>query len=175
MNANLTSQKSKMATILHTMALNLFVSAKSAVEKYNSHKQGVIMEREKIIETVMAFSPVERRIDFFGCEIGVSRQWYYEATAILMEINEGKYLKVPEDAIVLTKEELDKLHIFDDEMFERILNYEREKGRKETAKEILILLGKGLDETKMTEFKNLPWYKLFCRELKHRYGVEVDE
>ena len=34
------------------------------------------------------------------------------------------------------------------------------KARKETAKEILILLGKGFDETKMTEFKNLPWYKL---------------
>lgn len=97
--------------------------------------------------------------------------WTLQAQTIY---NAG-YRKVPEDAIVLTKEELDKLHIFDDEMFERILNYEREKGRKETAKEILILLGKGFDETKMTEFKNLPWYKLFCRELKHRYSVEVKE
>ena len=97
--------------------------------------------------------------------------WTMQAETIY---NAG-YRKVPEDAIVLTKEELDKLHIFDDEMFERILNYEKEKGRKETAKEILILLGKGFDETKMTEFKNLPWYKLFCRELKHRYGVEVEE
>ena len=50
-----------------------------------------------------------------------------------------------------------------------------EKACGETAREILILLGKGFDETKMTEFKNLPWYKLFCRELKHRYGVEVEE
>lgn len=52
---------------------------------------------------------------------------------------------------------------------------EVKKARKETAKEILILLGKGFDKTKMTEFKNLPWYKLFCRELKQRYGVEVEE
>lgn len=41
--------------------------------------------------------------------------------------------------------------------------------RKETAKEILVLLGKGFDETKMTEFKNLPWYKSFCIEIQDRY------
>lgn len=52
---------------------------------------------------------------------------------------------------------------------------ERKINRAEKkAKMILILLGKGFDETKMTEFKNLPWYKLFCRELKHRYDVEVE-
>lgn len=55
------------------------------------------------------------------------------------------------------------------------LEYRLEEARKETAKEILILLGKGFDETKMTEFKNLPWYRSFCRELKQRYGVEVEE
>lgn len=133
------------------------------------------MEREKMIETVMAFSPIERQIDMYGCEIGVSRQWYDEATAILMEINEGKYLKIPDGAVVLTKEECEHKVILDEDHFERALNYERENVRKETAKEILILLGKGFDETKMTEFKNLPWYKLFCRELKHRYGVEAEE
>ena len=47
--------------------------------------------------------------------------------------------------------------------------------RKETAKEILLLLGKGYDETEKTEFNNLQWYKEFCRELKHRYGVEGEE
>lgn len=36
------------------------------------------------------------------------------------------------------------------------LKTQLEQARKETAKEILILLGKGFDETKMTEFKNLP-------------------
>lgn len=50
-----------------------------------------------------------------------------------------------------------------------------EKACNETAREILILLGKGFDETKMTEFKNLPWYKLFYRELKQKYGVEVED
>lgn len=57
----------------------------------------------------------------------------------------------------------------------KYLRRELKQARKETAKEILILLGKGFDETKMTEFKNLPWYKLFCRELKQRYGVEVEK
>lgn len=45
--------------------------------------------------------------------------------------------------------------------------------RKETAMEILILLGKGFDETARKDFKDLPWYKQFCRELKFRYGVEL--
>ena len=54
------------------------------------------------------------------------------------------------------------------------LKTQLEQPRKETVKEILILLGKGFDETKMTEFKNLPWYKLFCRELKQKYSVEVE-
>ena len=55
-------------------------------------------------------------------------------------------------------------------------NYRKaEEVRKETAKEILLLLGKGYDETEKTEFNNLQWYKEFCRELKHRYGVEVEE
>lgn len=63
------------------------------------------------------------------------------------------------------------------ERLERVINDQNELcwSCKKSAKEILILLGKGFDETKMTEFKNLPWYKLFCRELKHRYGVEVEE
>lgn len=43
---------------------------------------------------------------------------------------------------------------------------------KETAKEILVLLGEGFDETKMTEFKNLPWYKSFCIEIQDRYDIE---
>ena len=45
--------------------------------------------------------------------------------------------------------------------------------RKETAKEILLLLGKGFDETTKKNFKDLPWYESFCRELKFRYGVEL--
>ena len=103
------------------------------------------------------------------------------------------YRKIQDGTVVLTNEEYDKLGLFE----ETVQEYKSDNGqlvlvkeqkklqkystdiadfiRKETAKEILILLGKGFDETKMTEFKNLPWYKLFCRELKQRYGVEVEE
>lgn len=45
--------------------------------------------------------------------------------------------------------------------------------RKETAMEILILLGKGFDETTGKDFKDLQWYKQFCRELELRYGIEL--
>lgn len=47
--------------------------------------------------------------------------------------------------------------------------------RKETAREILLLLGKGFDETARKDFKDLQWYKQFCRELKFRYGIEQVE
>lgn len=50
---------------------------------------------------------------------------------------------------------------------------EREEVRKETAKEILFLLGKGFDETTGKDFKDLQWYKQFCRELELRYGIEL--
>ena len=50
---------------------------------------------------------------------------------------------------------------------------DREEVRKETAKEILLLLGKGFDETARKDFKDLQWYKQFCRELELRYGIEL--
>ena len=78
------------------------------------------------------------------------------------------YRKIPENAVVLTKEEyIDLSRNYVTEQIEQV--------RKKTAKEILLLLGKGYDETEKTEFNNLQWYKEFCRELKHRYGVEVKE
>lgn len=78
------------------------------------------------------------------------------------------YRKIPENAVVLTKEEyIDLSRNYVTEQIEQV--------RKKTAKEILLLLGKGYDKTEKTEFNNLQWYKEFCRELKHRYGVEVEE
>ena len=50
---------------------------------------------------------------------------------------------------------------------------DREEVRKETAREILFLLGKGFDETTGKDFKDLQWYKQFCRELELRYGIEL--
>ena len=50
---------------------------------------------------------------------------------------------------------------------------DREEVRKETARAILILLGKGFDETARKDFKDLQWYKQVCRELELRYGIEL--
>ena len=50
-----------------------------------------------------------------------------------------------------------------------------EEVRKETAREILSLLGKGFDEHAMKDFRDLPWYKQFCREIKLKYGAEVEQ
>lgn len=124
-------------------------------------------------------------------------EMYNVYTTTAEDIAEGlynaDYRKIPENAVVLTKEEYDKLGLFE----ETVQEYKSDNGqlvlvkeqkklqkystdiadfiRKETAKEILLLLGKGYDETEKTEFNNLQWYKEFCRELKHRYGVEVEE
>lgn len=93
---------------------------------------------------------------------------------------EQGYRKLPKDSVVLTKEKYEVLKVKAKEkhwLGTCMAVWENAKidARKETAKEILILLGKGFDETKMTEFKNLPWYKSFCKELKHRYDIEVEE
>ena len=96
--------------------------------------------------------------------------WVYDTTAgdIAEELYNAGYRKIPENAVVLTKEEyIDLSRNYVTEQIEQV--------RKKTAKEILLLLGKGYDETEKTEFNNLQWYKEFCRELKHRYGVEVEE
>ena len=148
-------------------------------------------EQEKMIETVMAFSPIERQIDMYGCEIGVSRQWYNEATAILMEINEGKYLKIPDGAVVLTKEEYEKLKNkslfavikYDEDKMKEIAKKVAksiilgftEKGkdeiRKETAKEILNI-GKKLYEMAYHKSNAMP---RLIEWIKVEYGVEVEE
>ena len=53
-------------------------------------------------------------------------------------------------------------------------NYDENKERREIAKQILILLGEGYDEVRKTEFKNLQWYKEFCREIEHRYNIKEE-
>jgi adenylosuccinate synthase len=116
------------------------------------------------------------------------------------KLYDAGYRKIPENAVVLTKEDLTKEPYnefckgcpnvrtrssgitdccadYNCRQFTRYANLieNYEQARKETAKEILLLLGKGYDETEKTEFNNLQWYKEFCRELKHRYGAEVEE
>lgn len=78
------------------------------------------------------------------------------------------YRKLPEGAVVLTKEECDNKVILNEDHFERALNYEREKARKGTAKEILNRINEyNLDYNwdLKEEFKKL------CKD----YGVEVED
>ena len=84
---------------------------------------------------------------------------------------EQGYRKIPEEAVVLTKEECEHKVILDEDHFERALNYEREKARKETAKEILNI-GKKL--YKMSYHKSNAMPRLI-EWIKAEYGVEVEE
>lgn len=45
----------------------------------------------------------------------------------------------------------------------------------ETAREILDILGKGFDEKIGKDFKDLPWYKSFAREMNLRFNMELKE
>lgn len=60
----------------------------------------------------------------------------YLAKNIACVLDGENYRKIPQNAVVLTKEELDSKHIFDDEMFLKVLDAERGLGRKEVAREI---------------------------------------
>lgn len=108
------------------------------------------MAREEMIEEIVfTRSPIERQIDMYGCEIGISRQWYEETCCILEDINKGIYRKIPDGAVVLTREEYERLksdrkikvvqHL-DDEYTVEIPQCEYdemlEQARKETAREI---------------------------------------
>ena len=120
--------------------------------------------------------------------IGVSPHWYIHNKRIkeLSEAitrysdfimryvdikDEQGYRKIPDDAVVLTKEECEHKVILDEDHFERALNYEREKARKETAKEILNI-GKKL--YKMSYHKSNAMPRLI-EWIKAEYGVEVEE
>ena len=84
---------------------------------------------------------------------------------------EQGYRKIPEDAVVLTKEECDSKVILDEDHFQRVLDYEREKARKETAKEILNM-GKKLYEMAYHKSNAMP---RLIEWIKVEYGVEVEE
>lgn len=80
------------------------------------------------------------------------------------------YRKLPEGAVVLTKEECDNKVILNEDHFERALNYEREKVRKETAREILNHLRK-----QRNVIGQLMIFEEDLIELAKQYGVEVEE
>lgn len=83
---------------------------------------------------------------------------------------EQGYRKIPEDAVLLTKEECDNKVILNEDHFERALNYEREKARKETAKEILTYLWK-----QRNVIGQLMIFEEDLIKLARQYGVEVEE
>lgn len=96
----------------------------------------------------------------------------YLAKNIATVLIADNYSKVPARAIVLTKEECDSKVILDEDHFLRVLDNERERGRKETAREILdevfsdtYSIGGGLYELTPKDKKIL--YK--------KYGVEVEQ
>lgn len=138
---------------------------------YRQYKEGAFVD---LLNQEMEELQREKQIEEMAKVIKNSLSLHIEKTIIYPYIAQDLYAcgyrKLPENAVVLSMEEAERFR-------GQTINIAKVKAqaRKETAKEILILLGKGFDETKMTEFKNLPWYKLFYEELKQRYGVEVEE
>ena len=89
------------------------------------------------------------------------------------------YMQVGDKIVTIQPQRKERIQMYIDRLFEledKIESGElcdREEVRKETAREILFLLGKGFDETTGKDFKDLQWYKQFCRELELRYGIEL--
>ena len=63
------------------------------------------------------------------------REKHCQVYAYAKKAVEQGYHKILKGAVVLTKEECDNKVILNEDHFERALNYEREKARKETAKD----------------------------------------
>ena len=91
---------------------------------------------------------------------------------------EQGYRKIPEGSVVLTKEECEHKVILDDDHFERALNYEREKARKDTAKAILNVLYFNLQNSVKGHIaKSNDYYNVMGRiqQIAKNYGVEIEE
>lgn len=71
------------------------------------------------------------------------------------------YRKIPDGAVVLTKEECDSKVILDEDHFRRVLDNERDQARKETAREILDEVSKHYGGSWLVE-------------LYRKYGAEVE-
>ena len=97
----------------------------------------------------------------------------------LTERNENGEAIINMQGVTNEQEARKRIHEFSKLIINKLCVYEekQESGelcdRKETARDILLLLGKGFDENTGKNFNDLPWYESFCRELKFRYGVEL--
>lgn len=123
-------------------------------------KQEHIEEIAKLIKSVKLYGDdnYERKIS------------YDSALELAKYFYNAEYRKIPKDTVLLTKEECDHKVILDEDHFERALNYEREKVRKETAKEILSYLWK-----QRNVIGQLIVFEEDLIELAKQYGVEVEE
>lgn len=123
-------------------------------------KQEHIEEIAKLIKSVKLYGDdnYERKIS------------YDSALELAKYFYNAEYRKIPKDTVVLTKEECEHKVILDEDHFERALNYEREKVRKETAKEILNFLWK-----QRNVIGQLIVFEEDLIELAKQYGVEVKE
>ena len=127
------------------------------------------MEREKEIEEMakeLAQCCEGNRLVICKDDIDCSRcraEW-------LSKLN---YRKIPEGAVVLTREECDNKVILDEDHFLRVLDNEREKARKETAREIL----KGFSDI-LELIKDNGDSKVLLNHIEmweNEYGVEVEK
>lgn len=100
-------------------------------------------------------------------------KWSELGTLHVFDIN-GKEIPLCDVSPIDTDNLAGRLACLEDKIESGELCY-RQEIRKETAREIMLLLGRGFDEVTGKDFKDLSWYKSFCRELKRRYGVEVEE
>ncbi len=123
-------------------------------------KQEHIEEIAKLIKSVKLYGDdnYERKIS------------YDSALELAKYFYNAEYRKIPKDTVLLTKEECEHKVILDEDHFERALNYEREKVRKETAKEILSYLWK-----QRNVVGQLIVFEEDLIELAKQYGVEVEE
>lgn len=103
----------------------------------------------------------------------------------LTERNKNGEAIINMQGVTNEQEARERIHKFSKLIIDKLCVYEekeesgelcdREEVRKKTTREILLLLGKGFDENTGKNFKDLPWYESFCRELKFRYGVELED
>jgi hypothetical protein len=81
------------------------------------------------------------------------------------ELYEQGYRKLPEDSVVLSREELNKIQA---NFFDSGIKY----GSKETAEKILTIIGNMLDECDdRFKLKDYQWHKNLCKQ----FGVEIKE
>lgn len=106
------------------------------------------------------------------------RENYCQVYAYAQRAVEQGYRKLPEDSVVLTREECDNKVILDEDHFLRVLDNERAQSRKDTAKAILNVLYFNLQNSVKGHIaRSNVYYNVMNRiqEIAKNYGVEIEE